>query len=87
MSGNAKAVERLRAAYDRGGSCDLEDMNEDVMAVAGLLKLFLRELPDGVVGERLTGQFVKVQQGGYRGILEDGWRVHFRRRWERVLGR
>ena len=64
MSANTKAVQRLRAAYDRGECSDLGKRGEDVLAVAGLLKLFLKELPD-VVGERLTEQFVKVQQGAY----------------------
>lgn len=35
------------------------------MAVAGLLKLFLRELPDSVIPAMLTKQFVCIQEGRY----------------------
>ena len=62
VNGNARIVERLRVSFDRVGDADLEEA-DDVMAVAGLLKLFLRELPETVIPERLTRQFVAVQEG------------------------
>ena len=62
VSGNAKIQERLRNSFDRSGDADLDDAG-DVMAVAGLLKLFLRELPDCVIPQTLTARFVAVQEG------------------------
>ncbi|XP_070545204.1 protein FAM13A-like isoform X4 [Ptychodera flava] len=61
INGNARVVERLKTSFDKSGDADLEDAG-DVMAVAGLLKLFLRELPDAVVPESLHLQFVSTQE-------------------------
>ncbi|XP_077862189.1 protein FAM13A-like, partial [Saccoglossus kowalevskii] len=61
VSGNARVVERLRSSFDKTGDADLEEAG-DVMAVAGLLKLYLRELPDAVCPEILHLQFVSTQE-------------------------
>jgi len=37
------------------------DDEVDIMAVAGLLKLFLRELPDSLIPELMVKQFISVQ--------------------------
>jgi len=55
-------VEKMRSSFDRTGNADLEEAG-DVMAVAGLLKLFLRELPEAVIPEHLTKLFVQAQLG------------------------
>ncbi len=55
-------MDNLRTQYDRTGDADLEEA-EDVMAVASLLKLFLRELPDPVMTEQLHQTFIAVQEG------------------------
>ncbi|XP_048581616.1 protein FAM13B isoform X3 [Nematostella vectensis] len=60
VSGNHKVVESLKATFDRDGDADLEEC--DVMAVAGLLKLFLRELPEPPVPQSLTADFIKVHE-------------------------
>ncbi|EDO47842.1 predicted protein, partial [Nematostella vectensis] len=60
VSGNHKVVESLKATFDRDGDADLEEC--DVMAVAGLLKLFLRELPEPPVPQALTTDFIKVHE-------------------------
>ncbi|XP_069125639.1 LOW QUALITY PROTEIN: protein FAM13A-like [Argopecten irradians] len=61
INGSARVVEKLRASFDSQGNADLEDDN-DIMAIAGLLKLFLRELPDAVIPSSLTKQFVSIQE-------------------------
>ena len=61
-------MERLRASYDRTGDADLAESG-DVMAVAGLLKLFLRELPDSAIPEAATTKFALVQEGEHNEIL------------------
>ena len=62
MSGNSKIVERLKASFDKVGDANL-DTAGDIMAVAGLLKLFLRELPKGLISEDATNSFIRVQEG------------------------
>lgn len=61
ISGNHKVVESLKATYDKVGEANLEEVG-DVMAVAGLLKLFLRELPDPPIPQSMTADFIKVHQ-------------------------
>lgn len=64
VNGNTRVVERLKASFDKTGEADLEDAG-DVMAVAGMLKLYLRELPEPVIPEHLTHKFVTAQNGWY----------------------
>jgi hypothetical protein len=60
-SGNARVVERLKTLVNQnGGDVDLE-MEDDIVAIAGLLKLFLRELPDSLIPEQMVRQFIEVQ--------------------------
>ena len=62
INGNARVVERIKASFERTGDADLSDAG-DMMAVAGVLKLFLRELPDAIIPEHMTKQFVNTQEG------------------------
>ena len=62
INGNSRVVERLRTSFDRTGDADLAEAG-DVMAVAGLLKLYLRELPEGVIPDHMTQLFVTTQLG------------------------
>lgn len=62
VNGNARIVEKLKTSFDLHGDANLDEDN-DVLAVAGLLKQFLREMPDSVVPEQMTKQFVAVQEG------------------------
>lgn len=63
VSGSARTVEKVRVMFDKTSDADLNEIS-DVIAIASLLKLFLRELPEGAVSEDLTQQFIIAQQGG-----------------------
>ena len=64
VSGSVRDIERLKTVYEiNGGDVEIDD-EEDVRAVAGLLKLFLRELPDSVIPTDVVRQFLQVQAGG-----------------------
>ena len=65
VSGSARTVDKVRVIFDKTGDADLDEIS-DVMAIASLLKLFLRELPDGAVSEEATQLFVATQQGRYK---------------------
>jgi len=39
------------------------DNEEDITVITGLLKLFLRELPDSVIPVDIVRQFLQVQAG------------------------
>lgn len=65
MNGNARVIEKLRECFEKHGDADLESA-EDIFAVAGLLKLFLRELPESVIPESMTSKFVHCQEGKSR---------------------
>ncbi|VEL36588.1 unnamed protein product [Protopolystoma xenopodis] len=70
VNGNARLVENLRASVDDSGvngvdrgvasiDADLERCG-DVYSGASLLKLYLRELPGGLVPAHITSRFIKV---------------------------
>ena len=65
INGSARVVEKLKNEFDSQGNSRLEE-EDDIMAVAGLLKLFLRELPDAIIPVNLTQQFVNIQEGFYQ---------------------
>lgn len=56
-SGNQKLVDKLRTSFDRSGDVDLEAC-ADVGAAAGLLKLFLRELPEPTITESASSDML-----------------------------
>lgn len=60
VSGSSRIMENLKAEFDMHGDANLE-ADGDIPAVAGLLKLFLRELPVSLVPESKTKQFVCIQ--------------------------
>lgn len=64
VNGSARAIEKLRTSFERTGVSDanLEDVG-DVMAAAGLLKQFLRGLPEAVITNILHGQFIAAYKG------------------------
>lgn len=62
VSGSSKIIEKLRGEFDQRGDANLEE-DGDIAAVAGVLKLFLRELPIPLVPENRTQQFVCIQDG------------------------
>ena len=70
INGNARVVDRIRASFDSHGDADL-GVNSgvsgfngaDMTALASALKLFLRELPDGLIPEENTRVFISTQHG------------------------
>ncbi|XP_069486846.1 protein FAM13A isoform X3 [Ambystoma mexicanum] len=72
VNGSVKVVEQLRLKYDSGEDVDL-DIDGDVFSAASLLKLFLRELPDGVVTSALQPRFLQLfQDSGNEAECEKG---------------
>ncbi|CAM4657250.1 protein FAM13A isoform X1 [Lepidochelys kempii] len=61
VNGNMKMVDQLRLKYDQGEEVELAK-DADVCSVASLLKLFLRELPDGVITSALHPRFIRLYQ-------------------------
>eukprot|EP01126_Amoeba_proteus_P051196 TRINITY_DN6102_c0_g6_i3.p1 TRINITY_DN6102_c0_g6~~TRINITY_DN6102_c0_g6_i3.p1 ORF type:complete len:412 (-),score=91.15 TRINITY_DN6102_c0_g6_i3:280-1515(-) len=59
VSGAASEVEQYTNALDRGQVIDFEEYDADVNAVAGLLKLFLRKLPEPLLQTDLYPHFLK----------------------------
>jgi len=59
-NGNSKLLEKLRSSYNHTGRGDV--LTADPVTVGGLLKLFLRELPNGLIPQQFTAQFVNAQE-------------------------
>lgn len=66
VTGSLKKVIALKAKYDGGESVDLTQEG-DVDTVASLLKLCLKELPEGVIPESAQSSFIIVYKGKYQG--------------------
>lgn len=65
VSGSVRVVEKLKSSFDQTGEANLSE-DDDIMAVAGLLKLFLRELPESVIPEHMTKHLITIEQGEYK---------------------
>ncbi|KAE8590016.1 hypothetical protein XENTR_v10017904 [Xenopus tropicalis] len=61
ISASVHKVKTLKAKYDKGEKVTLEQ-EDDIDAIASLLKVFLKELPEGVVPEPSHPSFI----GAYR---------------------
>ncbi|XP_040455468.1 protein FAM13A isoform X4 [Falco naumanni] len=61
VNGSMKMVEQLRLQYERGEEVELVK-DGDVYSAASLLKLFLRELPDGIITSALHPRFIELYQ-------------------------
>ncbi|XP_077332624.1 protein FAM13A isoform X2 [Lithobates pipiens] len=61
VNGNVKVVEQLRLKYESGEPLTLLE-DGDVYSAASLLKLFLREMPDGVISAALLPKFIQIYQ-------------------------
>nr|DBA28765.1 TPA: hypothetical protein GDO54_009068 [Pyxicephalus adspersus] len=61
VNGNVKVVEQLRVKYESGESVTLSE-DGDVHSAASLLKLFLREMPDGIISTALLPKFIQIYQ-------------------------
>ncbi|KAJ9082512.1 hypothetical protein DSO57_1004074 [Entomophthora muscae] len=53
IPGSSSLVSRLKSHFDTGEDCDLVALSPDPHAVATLLKLFLRELPETILTPRV----------------------------------
>ena len=62
VNGSMKMVEQLRLQYEHGEEVELVK-DGDVYSAASLLKLFLRELPDGIITSALHPRFIQLYQG------------------------
>lgn len=62
MSASVRAVESLKQKLDRGDEVDLEQEGE-VCTVASLLKLYLRELPEGLVHSSIHNNLIQLHNG------------------------
>lgn len=59
ISGSVGAINSLKQAFDRGEDVSEDDERmADVNAVAGCVKLYLRELPESLLTQALFGQFI-----------------------------
>lgn len=63
VNGNVKAVQRLRLRFESGAPVEL-GRDGDVCVAASLLKLFLRELPEGVITSAVQLRLLRLFQGG-----------------------
>lgn len=61
MNGSVKETERLKRQYETQSWADLRSA-KDVHSVASLLKLWLRELPDGLLSTEQTKFFIKIHE-------------------------
>ncbi|XP_075421868.1 protein FAM13A isoform X4 [Ascaphus truei] len=61
VNGSVKVVEQLRLKYERGERVTLAE-DGDVHSAASLLKLFLREMPDGVISAAMLPKFIQLYQ-------------------------
>eukprot|EP00070_Physeter_catodon_P040499 XP_028347393.1 protein FAM13A isoform X4 [Physeter catodon] len=61
VNGNVRVVEQLRWKFESGVPVEL-GRDGDVCAAASLLKLFLRELPEGVITSALQPRFIQLFQ-------------------------
>jgi hypothetical protein len=56
LSGSANAVNKYKRIFDDGEDSDFSDCY-DCNVISGLLKLYLRELPDSLFTREMNSQF------------------------------
>ena len=64
INGNQKTINRLMDEFDATGDIDLmrSDMGHDINEVAGLLKLYIRKLPEPLFTKRLHSRFMEIPE-------------------------
>ncbi|XP_064272987.1 protein FAM13A isoform X7 [Passer domesticus] len=72
VNGSMKMVEQLRLQYERGEEVELVK-DGDVYSAASLLKLFLRELPDGVITSALRPRFIQLYQDSRNDMQKESY--------------
>ncbi|XP_007467028.1 PREDICTED: protein FAM13A-like [Lipotes vexillifer] len=74
VNGNVRVVEQLRWKFESGVPVKL-GRDGDVCAAASLLKLFLRELPEGVITSALQPRFIQLFQDDRNDAQESSLRA------------
>ncbi|XP_029091221.1 protein FAM13A isoform X3 [Monodon monoceros] len=74
VNGNVRVVEQLRWKFESGVPVEL-GRDGDVCAAASLLKLFLRELPEGVITSALQPRFIQLFQDDRNDAQESSLRA------------
>jgi len=69
LSGSVTLINELKTNVDKGNAVDLASVN-DPHAVAGLLKMFLRELPEPLCTFELHEKFLEIQRFHSEDMLE-----------------
>ncbi|XP_037991126.1 protein FAM13A isoform X8 [Motacilla alba alba] len=72
VNGSMKMVEQLRLQYERGEEVELVK-DGDVYSAASLLKLFLRELPDGIITSALQPRFIQLYQDSRNDMQKESY--------------
>ncbi|XP_039406597.1 protein FAM13A isoform X4 [Corvus cornix cornix] len=72
VNGSMKMVEQLRLQYERGEEVELVK-DGDVYSAASLLKLFLRELPDGIITSALHPRFIQLYQDSRNDMQKESY--------------
>lgn len=62
LSGSATAIKQLRELFNAELDVDLLEGEHDMHAVAGLLKLYLRELPAPILGRDVQSDFMELME-------------------------
>ncbi|XP_052538658.1 protein FAM13A isoform X8 [Tympanuchus pallidicinctus] len=70
VNGSMKTVEELRLQYEHGEEVELVK-DGDVYSAASLLKLFLRELPDGIITSALQSKLIQLYQDGRNDVQKE----------------
>ncbi|KAM7535535.1 hypothetical protein Aperf_G00000103566 [Anoplocephala perfoliata] len=61
VNGSTKTIASLKTQFDVTSADDLNESDcEDIHAICGVFKLFLREIPDGLIPDAATRQIVKI---------------------------
>ncbi|KAJ1561640.1 hypothetical protein HK096_003910 [Nowakowskiella sp. JEL0078] len=61
LSGSTTLVNHLKMIFNQNGDChDVEEHVDDPHAISSLLKLYLRELPDHILTDKLREEFNKL---------------------------
>ncbi|XP_063012695.1 protein FAM13A isoform X4 [Melospiza melodia melodia] len=72
VNGSMKMVEQLRLQYERGEEVELVK-DGDVYSAASLLKLFLRQLPDGIITSALHPRFIQLYQDSRNDMQKESY--------------
>ena len=62
-NGSSKLLDKLRSSFNVANAGDV--WTADPVTVGGLLKVFLLELPDGLIPQHFTAQFVNAQESKF----------------------